>query len=72
MIYLKKTILIRSGSSKKYPFRNIKCTGKKEALNSLREGMRVRLEGTLALPELPRNPGQCNRRVYESGNKIDF
>ena len=67
MIYLKKTILIRSGSSKKYPIRNIKCTGKKEALNSLREGMRVRLEGTLALPELPRNPGQFNRRVYESG-----
>lgn len=72
MIYLKKTILIRSGSSKKYPIRNIKCTGKKEALNSLREGMRVRLEGTLALPELPRNPGQFNRRVYESGKKIDF
>lgn len=71
IIYLKKTILIRSGSSKNYPIRNIKCTGKEE-LNGLREGMRVRLEGTLALPDLPRNPGQFNRRIYESGRKIDF
>lgn len=24
------------------------------------------------MPELPRNPGQFNRRIYESGKKIDF
>ena len=72
MIYLKKQILIR-WIIKKYPIRNIKMYRKKEALNSLeREGMRVRLKRTLALPELPRNPGQFNRRVYESGKKIDF
>ena len=34
--------------------------------------MHVRLEGMLVLPELPRNPGQFNRRIYESGKKIDF
>ena len=34
--------------------------------------MNVRLEGMLVLPELPRNPGQFNRRIYESGKKIDF
>ena len=72
VIYLKKAILIRSGSTKNYPIRNIKCTGKEEKINSLREGMHVRLEGMLALPELPRNPGQFNRRIYESGKKIDF
>lgn len=70
--YLKKAILIRSGSTKNYPIRNIKCTGKEEKINSLREGMHVRLEGMLVLPELPRNPGQFNRRIYESGKKIDF
>lgn len=72
VIYLKKAILIRSGSTKNYPIRNIKCTGKEEKINSLREGMHVRLEGILVLPELPRNPGQFNRRIYESGKKIDF
>lgn len=72
VIYLKKAILIRSGSTKNYPIRNIKCTGKEEKKNSLREGMHVRLEGMLVLPELPRNPGQFNRRIYESGKKIDF
>lgn len=72
VIYLKKAILIRSGSTKNYPIRNIKCTGKEEKINSLREGMHVRLEGMLVLPELPRNPGQFNRRSYESGKKIDF
>lgn len=72
IIYLKKAILIRSGSTKNYPIRNIKCTGKEEKINSLREGMRVRMEGTLVLPDLPRNPGQFNRRIYESGKKIDF
>ena len=72
VIYLKKAILIRSGSTKNYPIRNIKCTGKEEKINSLREGMHVRLEGMLVLPELPRNPGQFNRRIYESGKKIDF
>ena len=72
VIYLKKAILIRSGSTKNYPIRNIKCTGKEEKVNSLREGMHVRLEGMLVLPELPRNPGQFNRRIYESGKKIDF
>lgn len=72
VIYLKKAILIRSGSTKNYPIRNIKCTGKEEKINSLREGMYVRLEGMLVLPELPRNPGQFNRRIYESGKKIDF
>lgn len=72
VIYLKKAILIRSGSTKNYPIRNIKCTGKEEIINSLREGMHVRLEGMLVLPELPRNPGQFNRRIYESGKKIDF
>lgn len=72
VIYLKKTILIRSGSTKNYPIRNIKCTGKEEKINSLREGMHVRLEGMLVLPELPCNPGQFNRRIYESGKKIDF
>lgn len=72
VIYLKKAILIRSGSIKNYPIRNIKCTGKEEKINSLREGMHVRLEGMLVLPELPRNPGQFNRRIYESGKKIDF
>ena len=44
VIYLKKAILIRSGSTKNYPIRNIKCTGKEEKINSLREGMHVRLE----------------------------
>ena len=34
--------------------------------------MHVRMEGMLVLPELPRNPGQFNRRIYESGKKIDF
>ena len=72
VIYLKKAILIRSGSTKNYPIRNIKCTGKEEKINSLREGMHVRLEGMLVLPELPRNPGKFNRRIYESGKKIDF
>lgn len=72
VIYLKKAILIRSGSTKNYPIRNIKCTGKEEKINSLREGMHVRLGGMLVLPELPRNPGQFNRRIYESGKKIDF
>lgn len=72
VIYLKKAILIRSGSTKNYPIRNIKCTEKEEKINSLREGMHVRLEGMLVLPELPRNPGQFNRRIYESGKKIDF
>ena len=72
VIYLKKAILIRSGSTKNYPIRNIKCTGKEEKINSLREGMHVRLEGMLVLPKLPRNPGQFNRRIYESGKKIDF
>ena len=72
VIYLKKAILIRSGSTKNYPIRNIKCTGKEEKINSLREGMHVRLEGMLVLPELPRNLGQFNRRIYESGKKIDF
>ena len=72
VIYLKKAILIRSGSTKNYPIRNIKCTGKEEKINSLREGMHVRLDGMLVLPELPRNPGQFNRRIYESGKKIDF
>ena len=72
VIYLKKAILIRSGSTKNYPIRNIKCTGKEEKINGLREGMHVRLEGMLVLPELPRNPGQFNRRIYESGKKIDF
>ena len=72
VIYLKKAILIRSGSTKNYPIRNIKCTGKEEKINSLREGMHVRLKGMLVLPELPRNPGQFNRRIYESGKKIDF
>ena len=72
VIYLKKAILIRFGSTKNYPIRNIKCTGKEEKINSLREGMHVRLEGMLVLPELPRNPGQFNRRIYESGKKIDF
>ena len=72
VIYLKKAILIRSGSTKNYPIRNIKCTGKEEKINSLREGMHVRLEGMLVLPELSRNPGQFNRRIYESGKKIDF
>lgn len=72
VIYLKKAILIRSGSTKNYPIRNIKCTGKEEKINSLREGMHVRLEGMLVLPELPCNPGQFNRRIYESGKKIDF
>lgn len=72
VIYLKKAILIRSGSTKNYPIRNIKCTGKEEKINSLREGMHVRLEGMLVLPELPRNPGQFNRRIYESRKKIDF
>ena len=72
VIYLKKAILIRSGSIKNYPIRNIKCTGKEEKINSLREGMHVRLEGMLVLPELPHNPGQFNRRSYESGKKIDF
>ena len=72
VIYLKKAILIRSGSTKNYPIRNIKCTGKEEKINSLREGMHVRLEGMIVLPELPRNPGQFNRRIYESGKKIDF
>lgn len=72
VIYLKKAILIRSGSTKNYPIRNIKCIGKEEKINSLREGMHVRLEGMLVLPELPRNPGQFNRRIYESGKKIDF
>ncbi len=72
VIYLKKAILIRSGSTKNYPIRNIKCTVKEEKINSLREGMHVRLEGMLVLPELPRNPGQFNRRIYESGKKIDF
>ena len=72
VIYLKKAILIRSGSTKNYPIRNIKCTGKEEKINSLREGMHVRLEGMLVLPELPRNPRQFNRRIYESGKKIDF
>ena len=72
VIYLKKAILIRSGSTKNYPIRNIKCTGKEEKINSLREGMHVRLEGMLVLPEIPRNPGQFNRRIYESGKKIDF
>ena len=72
VIYLKKAILIRSGSTKNYPIRNIKCTGKEEKINSLREGMHVRLEGMLVLPELPRNQGQFNRRIYESGKKIDF
>lgn len=72
VIYLKKAILIRSGSTKNYSIRNIKCTGKEEKINSLREGMHVRLEGMLVLPELPRNPGQFNRRIYESGKKIDF
>ena len=72
VIYLKKAILIRSGSTKNYPIRNIKCTGKEEKINSLREGMHVRLEGMLVLPELPRNPGQFNRRIYESGKKNDF
>lgn len=72
VIYLKKSILIRSGSTKNYPIRNIKCTGKEEKINSLREGMHVRLEGMLVLPELPCNPGQFNRRIYESGKKIDF
>lgn len=72
VIYLKKAILIRSGSTKNYPIRNIKCTGKEEKINSLREGMHVRMEGMLVLPELPRNPGQFNRRIYESGKKIDF
>ena len=72
VIYLKKAILIRSGSTKNYPIRNIKCTGKEEKINSLREGMHVRLEGMLVLPELPRNPGQFNRRIYESAKKIDF
>lgn len=72
VIYLKKAILIRSGSTKNYPIRNIKCTGKEEKINSLREGMHVQLEGMLVLPELPRNPGQFNRRIYESGKKIDF
>lgn len=72
VIYLKKAILIRSGSTKNYPIRNIKCTGKEEKINSLREGMHVRLEGMLVLPELPHNPGQFNRRIYESGKKIDF
>lgn len=72
VIYLKKAILIRSRSTKNYPIRNIKCTGKEEKINSLREGMHVRLEGMLVLPELPRNPGQFNRRIYESGKKIDF
>lgn len=72
VIYLKKAILIRSGSTKNYPIRNIKCTGKEEKINSVREGMHVRLEGMLVLPELPRNPGQFNRRIYESGKKIDF
>ena len=72
VIYLKKAILIRSGSTKNYPIRNIQCTGKEEKINSLREGMHVRLEGMLVLPELPRNPGQFNRRIYESGKKIDF
>lgn len=72
VFYLKKAILIRSGSTKNYPIRNIKCTGKEEKINSLREGMHVRLEGMLVLPELPRNPGQFNRRIYESGKKIDF
>ncbi len=72
VIYLKKAILIRSGSTKNYPIRNIKCTGKEEKINSLREGMHVRLEGMLVLPEIPRNPGQFNRRSYESGKKIDF
>ena len=72
VIYLKKAILIRSGSTKNYPIRNIKCTGKEEKINSLREGMHVRLEGMLVLPELPRTPGQFNRRIYESGKKIDF
>lgn len=72
VIYLKKAILIRSGSTKNYPIRNIKCTGKEEKINSLREGMHVRLEGMLVLPELPRNPGQFNQRIYESGKKIDF
>ena len=71
-IYLKKANLIRSGSTKNYPIRNIKCTGKEEKINSLREGMHVRLKGMLVLPELPRNPGQFNRRIYESGKKIDF
>ena len=72
VIYLKKAILIRSGSTKNYPIRNIKCTGKEEKINSLREGMHVRLEGMLVLPELPRNPGQFNLIIYEIGKKIDF
>lgn len=72
IIYLKRANLNHSKSSKNYPIRNIKCTGKDEELNGLREGMCVRLEGTLTLPEIPGNPGQFNRRIYESGKKIDF
>ena len=33
VIYLKKAILIRSGSTKNYPIRNITCTGKEEKIN---------------------------------------
>lgn len=57
VIYLKKAILIRSGSTKNYPIRNIKCTGKEEKINSLREGMHVRLEGMLDIAGTSAQPG---------------
>ena len=72
VIYLKKAILIRSGSTKNYPIRNIKCTGKEEKINSLREGMHVRLEGMLVLPELPRNLDNLTEESTKAGKKLIF
>lgn len=71
-VYLKKAYLIHSESSKKYPIRNIKCKGKEDQLDGLKEGMTVVLEGRLSLPEIPSNPGEFNKREYESSKKIDF
>ena len=56
--------------SVKYPVRKLKC--EVEAGESYEPGQAVCLQGTLALPEEPGNPGEFHRLRYERARKIDY
>lgn len=56
--------------SVQYPIRKIKCEAK--AGEIYQPGQSVCLQGMLALPEEPGNPGEFHRLRYERARKIDY
>ncbi|MBS6196285.1 MAG: ComEC/Rec2 family competence protein [Clostridiales bacterium] len=67
-LYLKHASLLLD--SEKYPIRNLKCIIEKEMPSMM--GQALGLNGTLTLPQMPKNPGEFNKREYEHSGKIDF